>query len=145
MARPAPILSLDLQLGLGYPVATTSLCAPGLVRRCPISHRLTGVAPFLVLFLNWFGTEAFLWSGRTLATLRHFPFEATLWLRHLRLCPFRGDGTLCPLGGILNPLCPHHVSILSILLFCFFGRLGTSSLGAFATFILMRVGLKPTF
>ena len=47
--------------------------------------------------------------------------SASFDLRHLRLCPLGGDGTLCPLGGILNPLCstgaqgssmPHPPSVL---------------------------------
>ena len=45
------------------------------------------------------------WLSHSLGVSQSNAFEATLWVRHLRLCPLRGDGTLCPLGGIRNPLC----------------------------------------
>lgn len=32
-----------------------------------------------------------------------------------RLCPLGGDGTLCPIGGILNPLCLNRAGSLNVL------------------------------
>ena len=43
------------------------------------------------------------WLSNPLGVSQSFPFEAALWLRYLRLCSLRGDGTLCPHGGFLYP------------------------------------------
>ena len=45
-----------------------------------------------------------IWLSHSLGLSQSNAFEATLWVRHLRLCPLGGDGTLCPLGGLRNPL-----------------------------------------
>ena len=49
-----------------------------------------------------------IWLSHSLGVSQSNAFEATLWVRHLRLCPLGGDGTLCPLGGLRNPLWAPH-------------------------------------
>ena len=58
---------------------------------------------------SWCWHRHRLWLSNSLGVSQSITFEATLWLRHLRLCPLGGDGPLCPLGGILNPLCPSRL------------------------------------
>ena len=50
-------------------------------------------------------------AGSWELTAIHQPiaFETTLWIRHLRLCPLGGHGTLCSFGGVLNPLWAPHL------------------------------------
>ena len=51
------------------------------------------------------------WLSHSLPSVCRPPiaFETTLWIRHLRLCPLGGHGTLCSFGGVLNPLWANRV------------------------------------
>ena len=49
------------------------------------------------------------WLSHSLGVSQPIAFETTLWIRHLRLCPLGGHGTLCSFGGVLNPLWANRV------------------------------------
>ena len=49
------------------------------------------------------------WLSHSRGGSQPIAFETTLWIRHLRLCPLGGHGTLCSFGGVLNPLWANRV------------------------------------
>ena len=132
-AKPFSKLSLHclahqrLHAAASIAPASPELCPRGGRRWCWVdrlpaaqpSHRqgLFGIGIRMSLFPQLLSNQALhvgrhrhrVWLSHSLGVSQPIAFETTLWIRHLRLCPLGGHGTLCSFGGVLNPLWANRV------------------------------------